>query len=294
MRLQVFLFYERWLHMKIVKIFNNNAAAMINDKGQECIAIGKGIVYGKKVGESIDATHAVKIYKPTGHGLAEKLSSIVEEIPLEHVKVCNEIVGSARRELGQVDDKIFLTLIDHISFAIERYSKGMIFSDTLWEIQRVYPNEYRVGLMALDIINVRLGVQLPANEATFIAFHFLNANGTSIQNARRGLKLIEGILNIVREHFVFDEDSNYFMRFMTHLRFFAGRVIDSSPNKIKPSKENKFLLRLLDETSDEKTCVEEIAAFVETNYGHAVTRDEKGYLIIHINSIINATTDNRF
>lgn len=238
--------------------------------------------------------HTVKIFKYSGQGLAEKLSNIVEDIPFEHVKVCNEIVSAARVELGEVDDKIFLTLIDHISFAIERHNKRMEFADTLWEIQRLYPNEYRVGLIALDIIDKRLGVRLPSNEATFIGFHFLNANGTSMKTARASLKLIEGILNIIRKHFDLDIDENtiHFTRFMTHLRFFSGRVLDKSFKKLKPEKENKLLLCLLKEMSVERSCVDEIAAYVETEFGHVMSQDEKSYLIIHIHSIINGIENN--
>ena len=273
--------------MKIKKVFNNNVATVVNDNGHECVVIGKGIAYGKKAGESIDVTHAVKVFKSAGQGLVEKLSNIVENIPLEHIKVCNEIVATTRSELGQVDDKIFLTLIDHISFAIDRHHKGMEFADTLWEIQRLYPNEYSAGLTALDIIDARLGIRLPANEATFIAFHFLNASGTSTQTARKSLKLIEGILSIVQKHFNFDESSHHFARFMTHLRFFAGRVMDPSPRTMEPVKENKLLLRILDEMYREKACVDEISLFVESNFGYVVSSSEKSYLLIHIHSIMN-------
>lgn len=273
--------------MVIKKIFNNNVAAVVNDKGHECVIVGKGIIYGKRVGDSIDETHAVKVFKSAGQGLLEKLSNIVEDIPFEHIKVCNEIVTTARRELGQVDDKIFLTLINHISFAIQRHNEGMEFADTLWETQRLYPNEYRVGLMALDIIDNRLGIRLPAGEATFIAFHLLNANGTSMHTARKTVKLIDGVLDIVRRRFRLNEDSILFTRFMTHLRFFAGRVMDPSSHESKPGRKNELLLRLLDEQSEERTCVEEIADFVQTSFRHTVLPEEKSYLLIHLHTVVN-------
>lgn len=280
--------------MVIKKILNNNAAAVINEKGKECIVIGKGIAFGKKVGESIDTKHAVKIYKSTGHGLAEKLSDIVENIPFEHVKVCNEIVSMARKELGYIDDKIFLTLIDHISFAIERHNKGLEFADIFWDLQKLYPDEYNVGLKSLDIIEKRLGVCLPRSEATLIAFHILNANGTSMQAAKKSLKLINGILEIVRKHFdiEFDEDTTQFARFMTHLRFFASRVINQSTDKLKPSKANKLLLRLLDEMSAECECVNDIVEYVKLEFGYAVSNDEKSYLLIYIHGILSNLVDN--
>ncbi len=281
--------------MKIQKILNNNAATALNDRGQECVLVGKGIAFGKRVGDSIDDIHAVKIFKSAGQGLAEKLSSLVEGIPLEHVKVCNEIVADARDELGELNDKVFLTLIDHISFAIERHNKGILFADTLWEIQRQHPNEHRVGLRALDIIDKRLGVRLPDNEATFIAFHLVNANASSTDTARGALKLIDGILCIIRRHFSvgINEDTARFTRLMTHLRFFASRVVDSTAAELEPGKMNKLLVRLLSGMPAEKACVDEIAAYVKHETGRTVSPDEKSYLCIHIHSIVDgAGTEN--
>lgn len=275
--------------MIIRKVINNNVAVVLNEKGKECVVIGKGVTFGKKVGESIDASHAIKMYKSSGQGLAERVSDIIESIPFEHIKVCNEIVSVSRRELGQVDDKIFLTLLDHISFAIERHNKGMEFDNILWEAKRLYPSEYRVGQMALDIIENRLNVRLPDSEATFIAFHLLNANGTSMIKAQNDLHLIEGILNIIKTHFNIElnEESHQFARFMTHLRFFAGRISDASSSKLKPGKEDSVLLQLLSEMSDERICADKIAEYVMAEFEHTVSQDEKSYLIIHIHNIMN-------
>lgn len=59
---------------------------------------------------------------------------------------------------------------DHCHFAIERYKQGMVIRNVLlWEIKRLYQNEFALGLEALDIIEQRLGVRLPEDEAGFIA-----------------------------------------------------------------------------------------------------------------------------
>lgn len=273
--------------MIIKKILNNNVAIALNSNKQECVVIGKGVAFGKQVGDNLDVTYAVKVFKSSGRGLAEKLSSIVEEIPMEHIKVCNEIVFMAREQLGQLDDKIYLTLIDHISFAIERQQKGMEFSTPFWNIDRLYPAEYAVGLRAIEIIDNRLGVLLPENEASFIAFHLLNANGLSMQNAREGVRLINGILEIVRSYFgiTFDENSNSYRRFLTHLRFFSSRVIsDEAPEEA--GDQDTALSNLLTGLVEESSCVDEISRFVEKEFGHSITKEEKGYLIIHLHNIV--------
>ena len=38
--------------------------------------------------------------------------------------------------------QIFVTLLDHLLYAVERYEKGIVLQNRmLWEIQKFYPNE---------------------------------------------------------------------------------------------------------------------------------------------------------
>lgn len=45
----------------------------------------------------------------------------------------------------------------------------------LWETQRFYNHEYLIGKEALSIIKNRLIIDLPEDEAGFIALHIVNA-----------------------------------------------------------------------------------------------------------------------
>ena len=57
----------------------------------------------------------------------------------------------------------------------------MCIRDRLWEIRRFYSREYQIGQYALQMIRERLQVDLPEDEAGFIALHFINAEyGTDI------------------------------------------------------------------------------------------------------------------
>jgi len=277
--------------MKVKKILNNNVLIALNSNNQECVIIGKGIAFGKKPGNEIDVTYAVKVFKSSKSGLTKKLSSMVEDIPFEHIKVCNEIVYMAGTILGQVDDKIFLTIVDHISFAIERQQKGMVFNSPFLNIESLYPVEYDIGMRAIDIIQQRLDVRLPDNEATFIAFHFLNANGISMQNAKDGVQLINGVLEIVKQHFEIElnEDSNSYKRFITHLKFFSGRILAINKNVENYNGQDHTLSNLLSNLTEEADCVNKIAVYIENSYSHILSPDERSYLTIHIHSIIQKT-----
>lgn len=274
--------------MTIQRILNNNVVIALDEKRKECVIVGKGVAFGKKSGERLTVTRDLKVFKLSRRGAAEKLSNIIEDIPIEHIKVCDEIINMARQELGKLDEKIYLTLIEHISFAINRFNEGLGFADSFWEIKRLYPKEYRIGLIALDVIDKRLNVSLPDNEACFIALHILNANGITTSNAADSMRLVQGMLDIVHQHFQieFDEESTAYSRFMLHLRFLSGRVIGKEYSLSKPTKENKILLQFLEETSEERKCAEEIASFIKREFHHKLSREEKCYLIIHIHSIL--------
>ena len=45
----------------------------------------------------------------------------------------------------------------------------------LWEIRHYYNHKYRIGLEAIAVIRKYLDLELPVDEAGFIALHILNA-----------------------------------------------------------------------------------------------------------------------
>ncbi len=277
--------------MVIKKVYNNNVALAGNEAGRDCVLIGKGIAFGKHAGETVDVTSEVRVFRPMDKGIAEKLSMIVDTIPIEHARVSDEIIAMARKELKKLDDKIYLTLLEHLSFAIGRSGDGLEFVDSFWEIRRLYPKEYSVGEKALDIIEKRLGVRLPKYEASFIAFHLANANNLTTRETGDTLKMIRSILKIVKDWFdiEYDEDSLAYNRFITHLRFFAGSVFADKGGERTDGQENEALGKLLAELGEENKCVDKISAYLKDEFQYETTKNERGYLIAHINNIVNKT-----
>ncbi|MDZ5038627.1 PRD domain-containing protein, partial [Clostridium perfringens] len=120
---------------------------------------------------------------------------------LEHIQVTNQIISFAKTSLGKkLNKNIYITLADHINFALERQKEGVSIKNALlWEIKRLYNHEFLVGKEALSIIQNKLGVTLPEDEAGFIALHFVNAlmDDISMENTTRMTKMIEKILSII-------------------------------------------------------------------------------------------------
>ncbi|MDR2069089.1 MAG: PRD domain-containing protein [Spirochaetaceae bacterium] len=276
--------------MTVKKVLNNNVAIVLNDLGQECVVSGRGIVFDKKQGDKIVSEKVEKTFFLRENGQAEKLSRLIDDIPPDHFKVCEEIIAAAKKELPGLNDSIYLSLIDHISFAIERHKENLDIASSLkGELKRFYPNEFRVGLMALDIIEKHFAIRLPDDEAAFVAFHLINA-GTSVNaNLEEELRLSKGILELIKNHFAveFNEDSAAYDRLLIHLKYFSRRIFEKEAPGIGKISGG-LLYRLEAEMPGETSCVNAISVFVKDLCHYTIDDDEKSYLIIHLHSLLKA------
>ena len=270
--------------MKIEKIINNNVVSAFDEEEKELVIMGRGIAFQKKVGDVIDEGKIEKIFKLESKGLAEKFKQVLNEISLGCMEVSEEIIQHAKMNLGRkLNEAIYISLTDHIHHAIERHKKGMsIKSGLLWETKRIYKDEFQIGKEALKIIDKRLGVALPEDEAAFIALHFVNAQlNEELPTVAKMTRMIQEILNIVRYHFKvdFDEESLYYYRFVTHLKFFAQRLFDNSSlsnedNSLYETVKNKYV--------EAYQCTEKIKVYLGKEYSYLLSNEEMIYLIIHI------------
>lgn len=275
--------------MKIHKILNNNVIVTLGNKGQERIITGRGIGFKKKEGDLVDQALIEKQFSLINKEIIPRFTELLSEIPLEVITVSEIIINRAKTELNQkLQESIYITLTDHIHFAIERHKQGYnIPNGFLWEIKKLYANEFKIGEFALDVIKQRLNIQLPEDEAGFITFHIINAQlNDTMSNIVAMTKIIREILNIVKYYFKFeyDEESLTYQRFITHLKFFSHRILNDNfttthdPalwDMIKQNYQQAYL------------CTKRIDLHLINQYGHALTEDESLYLTIHIERLRN-------
>lgn len=215
---------------------------------------------------------------------------MLEKIPFEHIQVTNQIISFAKASLGKkLNKNVYISLADHINFAIERQKEGIVMRNALlWEIKKFYNHEFLVGKEALNIIENKLGITLPEDEAGFIALHLVNAlmDDISMQKTTDMTKMIDNIISIIKYHFKIelDEYSVHYERFITHLKFFAQRIF--SENIISDQDEN-FIEILKKQYKKEYECTLKIRDFIKQEYDCELTEDEMIYLTIHIKRITN-------
>ncbi len=272
----------------ISKVINNNVVSAYDDEQHELVIMGRGIAFQKKSGDPIDEERIEKVFSIQNKDISEKFKTLLYDIPIEYMQVCEAIIDHARTTLNKnLNDSIYVTLTDHITFAIERHQKGMdIKNALLWEIKRLYKDEFMCGVEAIRIIQDKLNIHLPEDEAGFIAMHIVNAElNEEMPNVIQITKLIQDILNIVKYHFQIDLDEeslNYF-RFVTHLKFFGQRLF----NETQMENQNEFLYEVVKEKNTAAfQCAEKINDYVQKEYNRSLIEDEMLYLTLHIDRVI--------
>ncbi len=161
--------------MLTVKKVLNSSVVLADKEGSEMIVLGKGIGFSRKKEELIDENDVDKIFIPMNESKNEYILELIDEIPLEFFELTKRIVALAEKKLNtKLNNNIFLTLTDHLHFALDRYRNGINIANRLyWEIKNYYPKEYAVSIQAVEFMNQRFNVSLSQEEAANIAFHLL-------------------------------------------------------------------------------------------------------------------------
>lgn len=275
--------------MVIKRLLNNNVVITVDSNGEEIIVMGKGIGYQKSKGDTIDEEKINKIFRISNKDVSNKLQELLDNIPIEFVKLSNEIIEYAQERLDKkLNESIYISLSDHIYTAVKRIKNGLTVNNALlWEIKRFYKDEFEIGMKALDIIEMKTRIRLPDDEAGFIALHIVNAQLNEEQPMVEGItKLIHEILTIVRIHFgvEFKEESVFYYRFITHLKFFSQRLFQH--NTYNGDSDDDLLEVIKCKYSQAFECILKIKTFIKKKYKYDLTSDEMIYLTIHVERVI--------
>ena len=272
--------------MQILKVLNNNVA-IVAYNGQEAVAMGKGICFQKKRNDEIEESKINKLFVLENNDFSNRLVQLVTEIPTAYFKISHEIIECAEKDLNcSLNENIYITLTDHIHFAIENYKKDIKMKNSmLWDIKRLYKKEFAIALKAIDIIEKETGIRLLDDEAASISMHLINARiNKDMPEIINMMNIVQEIQNIVKYslHIDFDEDSLSYYRFITHLKFLAERIFSDSYY----SDEDFELIEIIQRKYLKSfSCSKKVEQFIYDKYGKRISIEELVYLTIHIERI---------
>lgn len=279
--------------MIIKRILTNNAVVIDDENQQEKIVCGKGIAFKKRPGMEIDEMSINQTFILEGGGEYSRFEQLLKDVPLEYLELSSEIINMAKLEFAKkFKDNVIITLSDHLYVAIKRCREGMTISNPLlWDIKNFYEIEYDIGLRALWLIKNKFHIQLPNDEAGFIALHIVNVelDEDNMDHIFQVTKVIQEIMTIVKYHFhaEFDTSNVYYYRFITHLKFFALRLLKD--NQFNEDEENELLDVVKDKYCTSYECVLKIKDFLEKKYNYTLQEDEIVYLTIHVHRVVHKT-----
>ncbi|MCJ1701459.1 PRD domain-containing protein [Rathayibacter festucae] len=267
----------------IKKVLNSSVVLVVDERGAERVLLGKGIGFGAKAGEVIEASAVDQVFVALDDADQRNLVELLAQIPPEFVELTRAVVADAEEQGLKLDPHVYLALTDHLHFAVERQRRGLAVANRLaWEMRSVYPVQYAVGERAVAAMRARLGVDVPDDEAANVAFHLANAElGKVGIDSLRIVQLIRSVTAIIQHTSgaALDREDLRSARFVAHLqyfaeRFFSGGLLVSSDDFLFTSLSTRYPRAV--------ATAERVRAFVRAEYGAELPNEEVAFLALHI------------
>jgi len=255
----------------------------MDENEKEVVVMGKGIGFQKKAGDSVDEGLIEKVFHlPKEH--ASQFENLIADMPYEYIQLAKEIIQYAKDNMNKnLNRNIYITLTDHLNFAIQRQQQGIAFQNALlWEIRKYYSDEFRIGLKALEMVKEKVNIELPEDEAGFIALHLVNAElDGDMKHAANMPGMIKDMINIVRYTFgiELDETTLSYERFVTHLKFFIQRAVQGECYDVD---DVEFIESIRTRYPKEYECALKMKEYMDKRVNYQITTEELAYLTIHI------------
>ena len=271
---------------RITKILNHNSFMGIESKNdQECLIMGKGVAFGKKVGQTVSVTGDARVYslkELTDRGEAKEIIKSVSPLCLE---LANEVLDQAEEEFGKVDRSILFTMADHLDFAVRRIQNGEQISNPLTDdIRIMFYKEYKVAGCIRDLLKEKLGIRIDEHEIGYIALHVHAAIvDENVSQAMEIARTVRDCICMVEEETgkSIDVMSLSYNRLMNHVRYMVARAIHGE--KLKMSLNDYMSVKF----PGPYMTAEKICRKMEKSLKLPIPDIEIGYLAMHLERMMD-------
>lgn len=277
--------------MKIKQVLNHNVVVTFRD-GKEVVAMGKGIAFGKHAGDEIHQSNVEKFFTLEDDVKSNQFTQLLSETSVQNVELAKELIDYIKLHLSKkVSDSIYFTLTDHINSLEERAKlKAYIRNSMLWDIKKLYKDEFIVSEELVKMINKYFHADFDENEAANLTMHIVNSeNDVDFSTTIDITKVMTEILNLVKYYFkiIYDEDSLSYYRFVTHLRFFALRLFTDTTYDDDDSLG--MLETVRNQYSEYYECTLKIKEYLRKMYKYNLCDEECLYLTMHITKVVKGS-----
>ncbi|OKL54272.1 hypothetical protein BSZ39_05080 [Bowdeniella nasicola] len=159
---------------RVIRVLSNNAV-LTRDTGGEIVLVGRGIGFGRKEGDVIDESAIQQSYVELEPERVQMINWISSLGPTA-ANTISQAIDLAIDTLGDLHPAVYVLLMDHIAFAVQRVESGEhIGNPLLPQIREMIVQEFAAAQLMVRYLNDHLDISLPDEEAAFIALH-LNAS----------------------------------------------------------------------------------------------------------------------
>lgn len=274
--------------MLIIKKINNNVALAQADDGTDLVVFGKGVGFPATPYELEDTSSIQTVFHHVDNEVLSAVSSIKPEVMASAVEIANLAAKTLDCDLNR---NLFLTLADHLQFAIERTEDDILIENPLAStVQAIYAKECGVGEQSIGIVRERCGVELSHTEACSVAMHIVTAEAggefdNNLHDFQKAMSSIDEITYIVEEclGIQIDRASYNYNRFAIHVRYLIKRLTDGE----SASSQNKGLFaRAAKDFPEVSACTNLICDYLKERYGRTCGSEERLYLMMYINRFL--------
>ncbi|NLZ53562.1 MAG: PRD domain-containing protein [Thermoanaerobacteraceae bacterium] len=266
---------------QIVKVFNNNVVlAWDKIRMEEAVLVGKGLGFGTKLKYIIKEDKVEKVFYFVDKDKINQLNHFNKDI----IGITEEIISMVSQTLEEpLNEHIHVALADHIGFTLERLQMGLeITNPFMEEIKALYSKEYELACRSAKMIEEKFGVEIPHGEKGFITMHIHSARvNRELSRTVKNTTMINKIVEITEQELQIKLDRNNinYARLVIHLRFALDRM--ASGTFIK----NPLLDKIKQEFANSYKISKKIAKYIYERTGKVPSKDELGYLTLHIQRI---------
>ena len=275
---------------RVIKALNHNGVVAL-EMGtlKEYILLGKGIGFGKKVNERMEAPENAHIYllqKETERGLSKEL---INDLEPEFLEIASSIITEAEKKFTKVDENILCPLADHIAFAVKRIENNEQISNPLiQDIRALFPEEYEVACKGKDIIKEVKGIDINEDEIGYIAIHIHSSLGNEkVSQAMEIAMLVRSCITSIEDSIgkEIDIGSLSYNRLMSHIKYMAARMLKGETIKLDM---NDYISERFPKSFE---ISEEICRKLGRELKKEIKDVEIGYLAMHIERVFSDELD---
>jgi len=271
---------------RVIKALNHNGVLAIDmDTNKEHILLGKGIGFGKKVNERMEApedTHIYLLQQETERGSTKE---IINNIEPKFLEIASTIIMEAQKKFKEVDENILCPLADHIAFAVKRIKNNEHISNPLTpDIRALFSEEYEVACKGKDIIKEVVDVEINEDEIGYIALHIHSSLGNEkISQAIEMAMLVRDCITSIEKNIgkTIDIKSLSYNRLMSHIKYMTARTLKGETLKLDM---NDYIKERFEKSFE---IAEDICKRLGSELNKKIKEVEIGYLAIHIERVFS-------